>query len=237
MRGFTLLEVVIAMAILAMALAALVGHEGIAIQMSAYSNRMSQAALLARAKMLDIEHRLHKDSMDALDVCDEGDFRDEGFRRFKWKACGYPLELAEGAGDQMVEQFMSLFSGMGMSIPGGGGGIGQGGGNAMDKMGRVQGQMMMLLGMLPTFLQQLEDKLRKVRVEVTWKQLPHDKESRMVTLERFVTSLGADVKGAAPEKDGVGALRDEVDEALGISPKQNMQRAIQDAQKHLGGGR
>ena len=46
-RGFTLLEVMIAMTILALALAALMGHESVAVQMSDYSNRVSQANLLA----------------------------------------------------------------------------------------------------------------------------------------------------------------------------------------------
>ena len=102
-RGFTLLEVMIAMSILAMALVALLGHEGVAIQMSDYSNRLSQATLLAQGKFLDVEHTLLTDGMDTLDDCRDGDFRDEGFRRFEWKACGYPLEVAEGTADNLNE--------------------------------------------------------------------------------------------------------------------------------------
>ena len=77
--GFTLLEVMIALAILAVALSALLGHEGVAVQMSDYSNKVSQANLLAYGKLLDMEHKLINDSIDVLDNCEDGDFRDEGF--------------------------------------------------------------------------------------------------------------------------------------------------------------
>jgi hypothetical protein len=56
----------------------------------------------------------------------------------------------------------------------------------------------MAMGALPTFLQLLEDKIRKVRVEVTWKDAVGD---RSIVLERFVTTLGEDRTGSVP-KDG-----------------------------------
>lgn len=194
-RGFTLLEVMIAMAILAMSLTALLGHEGIAIQMSGFSNRLSQATLLSRGKMYDIEHKLLKDSIDLYDNCEEGDFRDEGFRRFKWKVCAYKLELNESAAEALTERFTAMLGGgAGGASPGSGGGAG----------GALQGasmqmQLQMMLGMLPTFLQNLEDKIRKVRLEVTWKDAIRP---RSMVIERFVTSLGTDPKDGPPPKDG-----------------------------------
>lgn len=94
-KGFTLLEVMIAMAILVMALGALLGHEGIAIQMSDYSNRLGQATMLAQGKLLDLESKLLDDGMDAIDGCEDGDFRRQGFKQFRWKACGFKLEMQE----------------------------------------------------------------------------------------------------------------------------------------------
>ena len=101
----------IALAIMTVALAALLGHEGVAVQMSDYSNRVSQANLLAYGKLLDLEHQLIKDSMDALDNCEDGDFRNEGFRRYEWKACAYKLEIAEGSEEGIAEQVLSGIAG------------------------------------------------------------------------------------------------------------------------------
>lgn len=196
-RGFTLLEVMMAMAILAVSLAALVGHQSVAVQMSNFSNRVSQATFLAEGKLLDVEDKMLRDSMDVMDNCEQGDFRSEGFKRFKWKACGYLLEIDEGAGEALTEKFMALLGGMaGGSLPGGMP-IGNGGGIGANP--NVQMQMGMAVGLLPTIIQQLEDKIRKVRVEVSWEDQTGE---HVVLLERFVTSLGMPASGTPPPADG-----------------------------------
>ena len=47
-KAFTLLEVMIAMALLAVGLAALIGHQAVAVQMSHSGNFLGQANLLAQ---------------------------------------------------------------------------------------------------------------------------------------------------------------------------------------------
>ena len=201
-RGFTLLEVMIAMAILAMALVALLGHEGVAIQMSDYSNRVGQATLLAQGKFLDVEHKLIKDGMDTMDDCDDGDFRDEGFRRFKWKACAYALEMEAGVADQLNEQIMGMMAGMGLGDMETLMAAAAAGGNGADaQQGAIAMQVQQAIGAIPMFLEQLKDKVRKVRLEVTWEDPMGD---RQVVLERFVTELGTDPANAPPPKDGDG---------------------------------
>jgi general secretion pathway protein I len=197
-RGFSLLEVLVAMAILVVALAALLGHQGVGIQMADFSNRLSQATMLAQGKMLDVEYTLLTDSMDALDDCEDGDFREEGFRKFEWKACAYKLEMSDGAGDALAQQVMGMLAGF--QLPGAAAGASD------DPMAAVGGgglgaSVQMAMGALPTFLQLLEDKIRKVRVEVTWKDAVGD---RSIVLERFVTTLGEDRTGNVP-KDGEAA--------------------------------
>lgn len=206
-RGFTLLEVMIAMALLVVALAALMGHEAVAVQMSHYSNRVSQAALLAQGKLLDAEHTLKRDGMEAFDGCEEGDFRAEGYRDFKWKLCGYKLEFAEGSSEALTEQLLSMLGGMG--IPGLGGGGGDEGDTsggtdpAADRLGKMAGQMGMALGAIPTFITQLEDKVRKVRLEVTWTDAV---DERVLLIERFMTTLGTDPDNGPPPLDGAGEI-------------------------------
>ncbi|MFN3197911.1 MAG: prepilin-type N-terminal cleavage/methylation domain-containing protein [Bradymonadia bacterium] len=194
-RGFTLLEVMMAMAILAVSLSALVGHQSVAIQMSDYSNKASQATYLAEGKLLDVEDQMLRDSMDVLDNCDQGDFRREGLKRFKWKACGYKLEIQDGTAEALTEKFMALLGGLGGGLPGG---LGDAAGGIAANP-NVQGQLALAVGLLPTIIGQLEDKIRKVRVEVNWTDQTGD---HVITLERFVTSLGMPASGTPPPADG-----------------------------------
>jgi len=74
-----------------------------------------------------------------------------------------------------------------------------GGADPGGAMGNMMGQLAMATGAIPMFLQQLEDKIRKVRVEVSWRD---QTKTRRVVVERFVTALGADsASGVPPPED------------------------------------
>ena len=90
-KGFTLLEVLIAMSLLALGLTALIGHQSVAVQMSHSSNQIGQANLLAQGKLLDLEHLLISESMDMLDNCEDGNFRREDFDEFEWRAWSWQV--------------------------------------------------------------------------------------------------------------------------------------------------
>ena len=80
-RGFTLLEVMISLAILAVAMVAISDLNGGAVQMHYYARRSTQATLLLRSKMLDIEEQLHKDGFSDFDDEKHGTFEEEQFHR------------------------------------------------------------------------------------------------------------------------------------------------------------
>jgi general secretion pathway protein I len=191
-RGFTLLEVLVAMSLLALGLSALLGHQAVSVQMSHSSNQLGQANLLAQGKLLDLEHTLTSESMDVLDNCEDGNFRREDFDEFEWKACAYKLEIEDGAIEQIGEQLLSTLSGsMGLNF--------MDTESLSDDQAKLLGQATQFLGAIPMFLQRLEDKVRKVRLEVTWNDSVGE---RSVVVERFVTSFGASKKGTPPPKDG-----------------------------------
>jgi general secretion pathway protein I len=211
-RGFTLLELMIAMAILALSLTALLGHQSVAIQGSDYSNRSSQAIFLLEGKLLDVKHKLLSESVDVFDNCEEGDFKDEGFRRrsedFRWKVCAFKLEIQEGVAEQLSERLGAMLMGVGGG-EGPGGALGdlaaQQGVDPNDPnnaMGRMMGQLQMATGAIPMFLQQLEDKMRKVRLEVSWRD---KSQRRRLIVERFVTTLGGDSAGGQPPPEDSAA--------------------------------
>ena len=64
------------MTILALALAALMGHEGVAVQMSDYSNRVGQANLWLRQTSTSNTISLRRARWSPSN-CEEGDFRGE----------------------------------------------------------------------------------------------------------------------------------------------------------------
>jgi len=85
--GFTLLEVMVALAILALALTAIVGINGNAIRSHGYAKRVTVATMLARSKMADIESKYIEEGFTSeFDQVMEGNFEEEGWSHYRWKA-------------------------------------------------------------------------------------------------------------------------------------------------------
>jgi len=105
-QGFTLLEVMIAISILAVALLALITFPSVAIMTSGRAQQISMATMLAQHQMaqalLDIEKEMGKGKLPD-DRSDQGDFSDLGYpvmpdetRSFTTTAL---LELSPGPND------------------------------------------------------------------------------------------------------------------------------------------
>jgi general secretion pathway protein I len=92
-RGFTLLEVMIAMAILAGALTWLVVGVSRNIKAENHAKLMTTANFLARAKMVDLEDDLYDKGFGEFEKEQSGAFDDKGFSRFTWKAIVDKVEL------------------------------------------------------------------------------------------------------------------------------------------------
>lgn len=85
-RGFTLLEVVIALAILALSATAILGAGAQALNTHVYAKRISIISWLARSKMTDLEQRLYDKPLNTTDEESNGDFEAEGWPDIKWRA-------------------------------------------------------------------------------------------------------------------------------------------------------
>lgn len=84
--GFTLLEVIVALAILAVSLTSILGISGQAVSSHIYAHKLTLATQLARSKMTDLEQRLYDKPLPTDDEEDSGDFADELHPEFKWRA-------------------------------------------------------------------------------------------------------------------------------------------------------
>lgn len=91
--GFTLLEVMVAMAILSLSITAMVGITTLSYDESHYARALTTATLLARSKMIDIELLLQKDGFSDSDKEESGDFSEEGFPEYRWEAAIRPVKL------------------------------------------------------------------------------------------------------------------------------------------------
>lgn len=96
-RGFTLLEVVIALAILAVSLSALFTVQTSSVNNAARARDTSVATLLARSKLIDIEQVLFDEGFTEGGREDKGDFDDEGHPNIKWAYTTREVEMDLGA--------------------------------------------------------------------------------------------------------------------------------------------
>tara|TARA_B100000609_G_scaffold192094_1_gene181628 strand:+ start:2058 stop:2762 length:705 start_codon:yes stop_codon:yes gene_type:complete len=183
--GFTLLEVLVSIAILAMGFMVLLDSQGGSVKMTLYAKNLTVATQLARAKIAQLQQQIEDKKLRfGLDksVCKDGDFNEEGseFKKFKWKYCIKKVEFATP--DQLP--------GLG---GGGGGGDGEGGG---EKGGQAQAMMAALgipstgsdassvasgigsalgpfMGILKSqmkvIFEQLQESLREIQVTISWK--------------------------------------------------------------------
>ncbi len=84
--AFTLLETVIAMAILGVSLLGIFRISSMAVVSHVYAKKLTVATLLARGKMIDLEQELYDKGFNADDDEQSGDFSEEGWSSFKWRA-------------------------------------------------------------------------------------------------------------------------------------------------------
>lgn len=172
LRGFTLLEVMISLAILAVSLVAISGLNGGAVAMEAYSRRATEATLLLRAKMNDLEDQLHKDGFSDFDDDKRGTFEDEGAPDFAWRA-----EILKPDVQIDPAQLLAML-GVGQpkapAAPDGGNPLTQGIAAAAGMMGgpvaATGGPLAGLLqGQAQGFIETLKKSVREVRITVSWK--------------------------------------------------------------------
>src|SRR6478672_6831857 len=101
-QGFTLLEVIVALAILGVSLMGIFDLNSGAIASHAYAKRLTVATMLARSKMEDVKQKLYDEGFSTDDQELSGDFGDEGFGSFKWKAKILAPRTADVSPDQLI---------------------------------------------------------------------------------------------------------------------------------------
>jgi len=225
--GFTLLEVIVSLAILGLALMAIFDLNAGAVAMHSYTKKLTVASLLARSKMIDIEQELYDKGFNNDDEEKSGDFSDEGWSTFKWRA----RILAPRTQGVSPEQVMSaifnlplgdknsplsaLFGGSSSSSSTGS----SSGGSASattsspnmftQALGPAAGLMQ---GQFNQMIDQLTKAVREVHLTVSWRE---GKQLETLDLVTHVVSMG-------PGSDRNGNLQ-----AAGLTAAANAQQLLQ----------
>ncbi len=156
-KGFTLLEVLIALAILASALTVLMGTMANSGQQAVFSNDLTRASQLARSKMIDVEYEIMEEGFQTSDQTLSGNFSDEGYPDIEWEAKILIVEIPETAKEEFLAKINAqLF-----------GGESQG---ALQGNAAFSAMLPMLIGQLPEMINNIGQKVRKVEltVEFPW---------------------------------------------------------------------
>lgn len=85
-RAFTLLEVMVAIAILAFALVSISDVVSSSLRSQVLARDLEVATLLARGKMAELTERYEREGFSLGGSSEDGTFDDEGHPEFKWKA-------------------------------------------------------------------------------------------------------------------------------------------------------
>ena len=211
-KGFTLLEVMIAVAILGLGLTAILAAQAGSFSMSANARNMSIVTGLARCKMGEIEEILMKpDGFQELDViesgpCCEGDESPNMTCSWKIEKPTFPdpvygeMELDTGLDLNAAPGGAGSPAGGLMGMPGGGsfdpsaladGGAGAAGlGDPTEMLGSLLKEGMR--NAYPTLKTIFENSSRRITVTVTWKQGQKDQSFDLVQWFTRPPTMGID---------------------------------------------
>ncbi len=190
--GFTLLEVMVALAILSMGLMALSDVTGGALRNHVRASQLDVATLLARGKMVELEERFERVGFRDFDQAEEGTFEAEGHADVSWS-----LQVVRPRVELGPERILGLLTG---GQQGAGDGLaallGQGAGKPGEPQAVTPGAAAIataLQAQLTQLGEQIKKGVREVRLTVSW---PEGKRRSSFTVVTHLVVLAPTEPGA-----------------------------------------
>ena len=155
--GFSLLEVLIALAILGMSLGVLLQSQAQSLDATGRARDYNIASSLMRSKLVDIEAEVLADGFVLGSTESEGDFAEDGFPDFKWSARVSEIEMDLTSISSLCESMMGGDEG------------GEGGDD--DAMGGMSCEALLggaAAGVLQSISDDLTRGMRAVEVKLEW---------------------------------------------------------------------
>lgn len=218
-NGFTLLEVMVALAILGMGLTLLLQAQARAVSLAQQAHGITVGTMLARAKMYDCEQDLLKKGFSIGDYNESGNFSDDDFPSFFWQCRAYKPDLpipdggdiTSGVASAMSAQSGSAASGATPALP-------QGADMGLGLIAPVLSQVSQVLG----------DSIRELTVIVSWQE---GEDWQTVN----VTTHVVDKNPIAQIASGIQNASSAISGATGVNGAQNGQ-GVQGGQGGRGSG-
>lgn len=234
-KGFTLLEVMFALAIIGVGLVVLIEHVANNMFAAQEAQMMGVVTDLARGKMYDVEERLLKDGFMDTDQSDKGTFEPEGWPSITWEAKVEEVELPSWEDLQALAQGraakQAAGSGSGALGSGSGTDFSQLGSDAMNQfqnsaLGGMLGQFggfggagggsdiassqgaLMIQSQYSMVQETLKVSIRKVTVTVRWQVLGHDRDLPVVAYFTDAAAMDKVLQGLGSQEindDGSGS--------------------------------
>lgn len=172
-RGFSLIEITIALSILVLSLSILVENQGFAAFMTRDAEKIRIATMLAEEKMIEAQLQLELEGWKTSDIDEDGDFDDLGSEEFR--GSGYNLDLKDTFDDYKWAYTIRKIE---MNMPADMGGMmddmmGSGYYGDQSQNEDVQNNQMDLgdIGISSDMITEyLSDYIREVRVMVWWEE-------------------------------------------------------------------
>ncbi|MCM8764142.1 MAG: prepilin-type N-terminal cleavage/methylation domain-containing protein [Candidatus Omnitrophica bacterium] len=203
--GFTLLEVMVAIAILALSLTAIFSTQVQNITNANHARWLVTANLLARCKMSEIELSLKKDGFPEADESEMDQECCEAFETDKYK-CSWTIQRVElpstidvetAVTEAMTKESLSGF-------------IGEFQAERINSQLQAMGGMGALSALLPIINDLMVGTIRRVEVEVEWKERSVTKKTKIA---QFFVNPGEGVSGTLLQ---MGVMRDLIQ---GVTPQ------------------
>lgn len=170
-RAFTLLEILLALAILSTSLTVLMGTVATSSEQAVYSNRLTRVSQLARSKMIDIQYELKKDGFTENIQTMSGDFSEEEFSDITWEAEIQPIEIPEATKQELLGRVNAQLFGGAQS---------QG---SLKGSAAFSSKLPKLIGCIPQMINRIGQKVRRIVLIV---EFPYRESRQKLTLARYV---------------------------------------------------
>ena len=173
-RGYTIMEVTIALAILAMSLTVLLGTQANSVLYTERANQMAIAALMARSKMIDVEHEIQDNGFSDMTETLSGDFRDEGFRDMAWEAIVDVVEITPDAEAEFGAAVNEELFGDGEAS------------GSLSGASSVSQRLPMIVAQIPQFINDIGSRVRRVTLTIEWEDRGG---TQQLTIQSFIVNL------------------------------------------------
>ena len=187
--GFTLIEIMVAFAILSLSLVTILGIVTNNVRATNHAKMTTAATFLARTKMSDVEDQILYEGFTSDTETAHGTFKEDGYPQFRWETMNERIELPTDLTQKTQDKARETSN------------------DAKDPMSLMTG---FLGGMMSSFIEPirigLQESVRKVTVRVLWDET--GRRDQTMELTQYLTDpskLDASLTGAAAGAGGPGA--------------------------------